>query len=231
MRTFRIFLLSVLTMFAASCSLEMQLSINKDYSGDMTVLIDMSQLYGFMEAFDTIPEEQMDSMILAETGIGHRLNDSVLQAMAQRGITGLNEYITDRKYALAYHFDHIDHVYDGMALLDSSGSVDPDEDQAFNKFVISDNSLTIGFVDDGIKEMMNDEMNAANDDSTSMDIDISGMFNMFTIRASYEFEREIKDVDDNGLPVMWKGNRIWIMTNLTEFTEKFAGKEIKVVFK
>jgi len=72
---------------------------------------------------------------------------------------------------------------------------------------------------------------AMGDEMEGMEMDMSFMTNLFSIKQSYEFERKIKEINDNDLPIRLKDNKVYYTVNLSEYLKEFAGQEIEVVFE
>jgi len=223
-------LLVALVVMLASCSIEMNMTVNEDYSGHQEMIIDISSMMSFAASMDSLSEEDMDS-IMAEISPEDEITDEEREILAESGITNLefNMDMDMENMKISYDFTDINRSYDFFYVLDSSVT---DEErirmQELEMFKIEDDRITIKFEDDGITKMLEEEMASEGGDD---DMDMSFMTMLFTFKQSYTFARPVADIKDNGLPVRLDGNRVHYNTNLSEYLKDFTGKEIVVIFE
>jgi len=221
--------LTVVLLFT-SCSIEMNMTVNKDYSGSHEMIIDISQMMSFAASMDSLSEGDMDS-IMAEISPEDEITDEDRAILAESGITNLSFGMDMENMNISYDFEDINRSYDFFYVLDSSIT---DEERSrmleIEMFKVEDDRITIRFEDDGLAKMLKDEM-AAGDGEEEEEMDMSFMTMLFTFKQSYTFERPVAKIIDNDLPVRLKDGRVYYSTNLSEYLDEFVGKEIVVIFE
>lgn len=243
MKHLRLLLLLPLIFIASSCAIEMYMQVNADYSGEMELKIDISEMMAFAGALDSISPGEKDS-IFKEISPENEITDEDREVLAASGISNLEFTVNEEFITITYDYADINRAYDFFYVLDSSLT---DEERMqymeMENFTVEDDRLTIRFSDDGFSKMIRDGLTdedevedegMENDSSDALfgdDFDMSFMLNLFTIKQTYTFEREVVDVIDNDLPIRFRENKIYFTINFTEYIDEFVGKEIVVEFE
>ena len=227
MKKLHLFLLSIVILLA-SCSIEMNLHVNKDNSGSMEMIIDISQMMSFAASMDSLSQDDMDS-IFAEISPEDEITDEDRAIMAESGITNLTFIADMENMTISYDFEDINNAYDFFYVMDSTMTDEERKRVQEMKYVkVEDNRTTIMFTDDGLTKMLSDEMATEGSDT---EMDMSFMTSLFTFKQSYTFERPIAEIIDNDLPIRLKDNRVYFSTNMAEYLDEFVGMEIVVIFE
>ena len=222
-----VLVVSIILIANAACSIQIAMKINEDYSGSVETIIDISQMMSFTGAMDSLSEEQKDSVVMSMS-LEDELTDSMRLVLDSVGISNMKFGVDMESMTMSYDFADINHAYDFFTIFDTveaGEEAKPKKD--FAHFRIEADKFYISFTDDGMSNMMGETMG---DGMESEDMDMSFMTNLFSIEQSYEFERKIKEVVDNDLPIRVKDNRVYYTVNLSEYMNEFVGKEIIIEF-
>lgn len=231
------FLLCLVTLMLTSCSIELAMQVNRDYSGNMALKVDMSQMFEMLTMFeDSISQKDIDSMVLdgGMEGFQEAFEEESIAILKESGITNLTAGMEDGKYmVIRYDYADINHAYDFFFVLDTNATEEQIKElKAVKYFKVDKDKLTINFNDEGLKDAMKGGMGDETNDMEGMgEMDMSFMTSMFNIKQSYTFERPVaKVIDNNDLPINTKGNKVYYSVNLTEYQDDFVGNSIIVVF-
>jgi hypothetical protein len=235
------FLWTVLAVvLATSCAIEMNMFVHEDYTGEMEVKIDISEMMSFMSSMDSLSQPQKDS-ILQLMNPESEITDKDRAVLAESGLSGMVFSVDEDYISVEYDFEDINNAYDLFFVLDSSTT--EDERRALmeaENFIVEKDRLTIRFTDDGMSEMLSKGMGGSDEEDGSgneedmfgeEDLDMNFMLNLFTLKQSFSFARPVAGVVDNGLPVSVQDNRINFAVSFSEYMDEFVGKEIVVVFE
>lgn len=231
------FLLCLVTLLLSSCTIELAMQVNKDYSGNMALKVDMSQMFEMLSMFeDSISQKEIDSMVLdgGMEGFQEAFEEESIAKLKESGITNLTAGMEDGKFmVIRYDYADINNAYDFFFVLDTNATEEQIKElNAVKYFKADKDKLTINFNDEGLKDAMKGGMGDEMDGMEGMgDMDMSFMTSMLNIKQSYTFERPVTQViDRNDLPIITKGNKVYYSVNLDEYQADFVGNSITVVF-
>lgn len=221
-------LLAAICLCASSCSIEMNFHIKEDYSGTAEMRVDVSQMISFMMSVDSLSEEQKDSMLLEAMDLDEEFTPEELEKMAAHGLTNLTMGLEDETdLVIRYDFERLNDAYDFFYLNDTSlTEAERAEMLESEAFVIEKDKLVITFKEDGISELLASGMEEESEEG----MDMSFMTSLFTFKQTYSFDRKVVAIDDGGLPVRLKDNKVYYATNLAEYLDDFIGREVVVYF-
>ena len=223
----------IITAFTAlvvcvSCSIEMNMHIKADNTGNAEMKVDISQMMSFMMSLDSISDEERDSMLLEAMDMDEEFAAEDIAKMEAHGLTNFSMGIEEESFmVIRYDFAKLNDSYDFFYLMDTSVTEEErNEMLATDAFLVEDDKTTILFQDDGLSAMLMTGMAEEGEDG----MDMSFMTSLFTFKQTYKFDRKVVAIDAGDLPVRLKNNEVYYSTNLAEYLENFIGQEIVVWF-
>lgn len=207
---FKIFFSFIFSFLFFSCAIETTTHFNKDYSGDVQMAINMSDVMGFMGSMAEENEggSPLDSLFMAfESDSMKMAMDSINHALEESGISNFTMgQVDSTSIGINFDFANLEAISNTDFLRELQQKFGADEDMSMmdysgGKVSLDGKWLTIDVGGGTYEEMLN-EMMASEDgeeiskEEAEMSLSMmKGMMSeMFQIKQVYTFDRKVKEV-------------------------------------